>query len=527
MQAFSWEIQDEKMILKKEKSASEEELKLLLREFRVRNINIEQKKVIDWCQDPHFQEMEIGDVDKVDYDYKIEITYNKDLTKAFLTTYKNLFKEEYPSTEEIVNELNKNGVTVGIKDMAMADLRANPRPAVDILIAEGRKAENGKDAVLNFTFAIDNKKHAPKLLEDGSVDFYNTSLIENVSKDQLLVEKKPPTLGVDGVSVKGKSLPSKAGKNKKMPMGKNIILSDDGLKIFAAIDGMVSASSKKISVLPSFEVNGDVDFSTGNIEFVGTVLVKGNVKNGFSVKSGGDVEIQGNVEGGFVTAEGNVNIRNGVRGMKKSRIEAGGKLVTKFIENANIKAGDEVIVADAIMHSVVKSRKDIKLTGAKGLIVGGEVSAAETITCKNIGSPMATLTTVEVGVDPEAKEIFERLRNEYNDLKKNEEKSKQAIVILEKIRKQIGELPKDKLKLYSDLITTLKSIKVKIEGVKEELVEASDDIRAFKDSNIKVEENLYSGVIVNIAKYSKKIMNESYKVQLTLDGADVKISPME
>jgi argininosuccinate synthase len=62
----------------------------------------------------------------------------------------------------------------------------------------------------------------PKLLEDGRADFYNTNVIENVKKGQVIIEKKPPTTGVPGLTVKGKAIHAMDGKNKKLPIGKNI-----------------------------------------------------------------------------------------------------------------------------------------------------------------------------------------------------------------------------------------------------------------------------------------------------------------
>ena len=50
-------------------------------------------------------------------------------------------------------------------------------------------------------------------------------------------------------------------------------------------------------MFPVYVVPGDVDFSTGNIDFIGSVKVMGSVRNGFSVKAEGNVEIMGRLEG--------------------------------------------------------------------------------------------------------------------------------------------------------------------------------------------------------------------------------------
>ena len=46
--------------------------------------------------------------------------------------------------------------------------------------------------------------------------------------------------------------------------------------MYAALDGLLTKTEKgKINVFPVYEINGDVDYSIGNIDFVGTVVIRG------------------------------------------------------------------------------------------------------------------------------------------------------------------------------------------------------------------------------------------------------------
>ena len=42
----------------------------------------------------------------------------------------------------------------------------------------------------------------------------------------------------------------------------------------------------KISVMALYEIPGDVNLSTGNLDFIGTIIVRGDVKDGFKVFAG-------------------------------------------------------------------------------------------------------------------------------------------------------------------------------------------------------------------------------------------------
>lgn len=89
----------------------------------------------------------------------------------------------------------------------------------------------------------------------------------------------------------------KDGKPPHIPAGKNTVLSEDKTKLLADIDGEVVYEGNKFNVKNLLTINHDVDNSIGNIDFTGDILIKGDVREGYSVKAEGDVTIFGTVEG--------------------------------------------------------------------------------------------------------------------------------------------------------------------------------------------------------------------------------------
>src|SRR5690606_10829431 len=111
------------------------------------------------------------------------------------------------------------------------------------------------------------KESVSKQREDGSIDFFNLGLITNVNAGQVLVTKKEPVPGIPGKTVTGEVIEAPVPKNRELPGGKNVEKRDDNTLV-ATIAGQVVVDGNRINVLPVYEVNGDVDLSTGNIEFV-------------------------------------------------------------------------------------------------------------------------------------------------------------------------------------------------------------------------------------------------------------------
>jgi len=171
------------------------------------------------------------------------------------------------------------------------------------------------------------------------VSFKDLDLVENVVAGQLLATKTKAAEGTPGRTVTNRILEAKDGNDIPLNPGKNTELSSDGMSVIASINGQVTLLNNKIHVDPIYEVKGDVDIHTGNILFPGTVIVKGNVEDGFSIKAAGDIEIMGSVGKCLIDAEGDVYIKQGIMGKLGGTIKAGGSVWAKFLEQVNVAAG--------------------------------------------------------------------------------------------------------------------------------------------------------------------------------------------
>ena len=97
----------------------------------------------------------------------------------------------------------------------------------------------------------------------------------------------------------------------KFSVGKGTELVNDGTEIIASVDGNLVYTNGSFCIEESLLIRGDVDVSSGNIDFIGDIMVKGNVMEGFSVTSKKNVTIFGTVTNGTVTADGNITIKLG------------------------------------------------------------------------------------------------------------------------------------------------------------------------------------------------------------------------
>lgn len=422
--------------------------------------------------------------------------------------------------DEIISILSQNGVISGINSELIDAIIKKPVYNEMVCVAEGTLPVNGKNGSVEYHFDI-KKDRKPAILEDGRVDFRELNLIESVSKGQKLCSLIPPQPGISGKNVEGEDLPALDGKPAVLPKGKNVEITEDGQFLVASIDGQVNYSNGKVSVYASYEVPGDVDNSTGNINFVGNINVRGNVLSGFSIEAGGNVEVWGVVEGAFISAGGDIILRRGMQGLGKGILKSGGDIFARYIENSNIEAKNN-IKAEAIMHSNVKCGNKLELGGKKGLLVGGTCRVGKEIDAKTIGSCMATATEIEVGVDPELRDRYKELKEEIASLESDIKKANQIINLLNKLQRA-GTLTPEKQELLSKSMRTKLYYSNKLNELKEELVTIEVSLRQEVFGKVNAYNCIYPGTKVSIGSSTMYVKENLQYCTLYKEGADIKI----
>ncbi|WP_028974895.1 FapA family protein [Spirochaeta cellobiosiphila] len=312
------------------------------------------------------------------------------------------------SERDIRAMLRNNGIVYGAKEQAIKNFEKQPIYNENYLIAEGDKPVHGKDAKITYTFQTDPTKITPKE-KNGKVDFKNLNLVQNVVKGQILARKTLAEKGKPGKTVTGKAIPARDGTDYPIPLGNNVNLSIDGTIVTADTNGQVLLLNGKITVETVRIITGDVGVATGNIKSLGTVIVKGNVEDGYAIEAAGNIEVNGTVGKADLKTEGDIIVHQGITGGEDSKVVAGQSVWSKFIQNATVDAGHFIVVSDGIMHSKVDANKKILCQGKRAKIVGGHLRAAEEVNASVLGAPGSAETIIEVGYDPKAKEELEEL----------------------------------------------------------------------------------------------------------------------
>lgn len=446
----------------------------------------------------------------------IRITISRDHLEAYLDiTYP--AGGEPITVNDVLHKIYKAGVIYNVDEDKIQKIVKNKIFAEREVIAVGKDAEFGTEA--QIVLEVDTEVSSePLIMDDGSVDFHQVSMLRTVEKDQLLAVKIPAQKGVDGISVLGESIDS-TGKDKPLPAGKNTSISEDGLSLSAAANGRILREKELLQVENILALEGDVDFSTGNIEFNGDIAISGDVLTGFRVKSsGGDVRIKGTVEGAEIIAtEGNVYVARGIVGQQKARILAKVNVRADFINEAAVEAGQDVEVGEYILNSSIQAERDVRAMEGRGLIIGGRVYAEREIEAKAMGSPNNVRTEIRVGgkVDKALYEKLLYIEKDSENLQKRRRGIQKEIGFIELLKKKLPKFPEEKAKELAELHKKIIILDSKITEVTAKKAEMTKDLgSSFPEDQKKIVANtVHRGVLLGIDQ-NKLLTEYTYRLLL-------------
>lgn len=424
--------------------------------------------------------------------------------------------------EEVFDLVNQQGIVYGVIEKNITLMLRAKLYCTDILVAKATMPVAGSDAEITYHFDV-KKTNTPTLKEDGTVDYHKLDMMERVQEGQLLATLTPEVLGTPGTDVFGNELQPPKVKHLSLKHGKNIHLSEDSCEMYSDVSGNVSLVEDTVFVTNVYEVPADVGTSTGDIEYDGSVEVKGNVITGFKVEATGDIIVNGAVEGATLISGGKIVLKRGIQGMGKGYMEAKGDVISNFIESSEVKAGGS-ITAEAIMHSKVEANGEVIVEGKRGLIAGGSVSSSVKITAKVVGSTMGTKTDLEVGLDMGLSKRHQLIEKEMEKLSGERDGLLKNISILKKKLKSAGKLSDEKIKLLKSSVGRVQEIGGLMESLTEEYEQIEEELESKQGGGkIIVEDVIYPGAKLTISNVVSHIDSEAKHSCFVRDGADIRI----
>jgi len=456
-----------------------------------------------------------------EYRSKIEISVSNDKMSAYLTLRKAKDDNNIPSFREVMDEIESFQIKYGVNKNEILRMIENKIFDKEILFAEGKKPIKEDGIGVKYSFDTDPGK--PFLLDEyDRMNLKELNFIQNKSKNDIIAEYIPPAPGVNGINIFGETILYETGKDITLKAGRNTEFNEDGTKIIAASDGNVVLKNNTVYIEP-FVVVENVNYETGNIDFDGSVLVKGTIADGFSVKAGGTLQIGKSVGNVNIEAKNDLILKAGMNGNLEGKIKCKGNIYARFLEGTTVFVSGNLFVEEAVMNCNLKIGKNLVLVGRRAEIIGGEAIIGRSVRCKKIGNSSGVATKILVGIDPEKIEIIEKLkvkidetRQKLLEITENKEK-------LEKIRKSgFSDIQKIENAIYN-----YQSLEIRLKDesmiMEKDYKDAKKMIEPDKDSIILAENLIYQGAQIFFGNEEYKILNkEKNKIILKIFNDKIK-----
>jgi uncharacterized protein (DUF342 family) len=451
----------------------------------------------------------------------IHVILDEDAMTARLTVNAPKKGAAPPAFDDIDEALYRAGVVYGIDRSVIERILSRQDYGREVVVARGKESVHGRGSKIIYHFNINRGK--PYLEMDfGRIDLKELNFIENKRKGDLLAELAPPVKAVDGKTVTGLIIHSRAAdEDTRLKAGENTILSEDKTRLFAAADGNAKISETgQISIEPVVTVD-NVNYETGNIHFEGSVVIKGGIADGFVVEAGGDIQVGKGVGKASLKAGGNILLKTGMTGNNGGTIDCGGNLFAKYIESSQAVCRGHLFVEEAIMHSQITVWKNCVLNGRRAELIGGTALVGGSFWCKKLGNLYEVVTYIAVGTRPS---LFIAYRETQKNLDVKENELNAAETRMAQFEKALQEKHGDERleQARSQTLAQVSALNFEIAGLRRELPGLREELVAEKDSILVAEEYIYPGVTIMFGKLEFKVPdNGARKTILRAGGHEI------
>lgn len=451
----------------------------------------------------------------MDTPFRVKISKNQ--LEAYIELHEQQDEDLTISLGELEDFLKENQVVFGIIQTKLQEIAIDPMNIdYPLLVAEGVPPQHGEDAYLTVEYKKEEIKQKEK------VNFREVLDIPSVKSGEVLASVNKQTSGVSGTAVTGKVIPARDGKPLKVKPGKNVI--QNGNQFIATIDGQVSITHKSITVNPVFEVKGDLDLKTGNVNFVGNVIINGNVPTGYEVVAGGDIKVYGLVEGAQLVARGNILISGGIAGGNRGNVVAGGSIQSNFLNQAAVRAGQDVIIHTSSLHSNIEAKGAIYCKN--GHIIGGTLRSGKDIHVRELGNDLYTKTGLSVGYDPSIDKKELSLKEEAEQISENVKKLELIENKIMTSLKQKGQATEQEKELLLKQRATKNQLEEQLESIHRQLEVIELEKSDRSNFSIFVYDKVHPNTSLNFGKYSRMVQTTHSYVRFYIRNSEIVFEPI-
>lgn len=394
------------------------------------------------------------------------------------------------SSQQLVSELSFHKIRKGLDGTVINGLVQGTLKDQWAVIARGQLPTRGVDGY--YESFIGDEQHGIVEQPDGSLDCSQAYLFQKVCAGQKLLVYHGAEAGKDGYRIDGTVLHALDGKEQHRIRGRGFRILDDKRTYISEENGCAIFRDHNLSVTQLLELEAASNIM-GNIDYNGSVYIKGDASGNIRIRASGDIIVEGFVENAMLESSGSILIKQGANGNGEAHISAGRAVIGRFFENATIQA--EQIVANYFFRCNLYADKVIQVTGTGGSIAGGDIYAGHSVEVSNVGNHNGIVTTIRVGYN---KDNDKEIEDYSGQLKEAE---KQLRILMNALEEYKGNYPpevRNTMPMFLKIENAIYTKQKELQDIREMMEQQKKEQQEYREAYLKVYGTLYEGTMVTI-----------------------------
>ncbi len=369
--------------------------------------------------------------------------------------------------------------------------RADQTPC-EVIVAKATQPVHGENGVFVWATGFDPTA-APSTAKkvdasDDAVDFYNTGSHITVSTGTQVATMRAPTDGTDGRDVIGGVIKARPGKPVDIKIDVSLRVDDKGC-VTTEIDGLLQFHHGEVKVNPVLEVAECVDFSTGNIDFDGSVIIREGVRDRFVVKATRDIIIHGLVEAATIVCGGKLECKRGIAAKDRGEITVDGDVDVGFLNNVRGEIKGDLLIRREIINCELVIGGNIRCE--RGAIIGGTTSVTGSLRGMTLGAEAETETVFVLGSVPLLTARLNQLKKECPEWEEHLQRFRYEQEQLSAGRGPAGPQQQERL---TEINFEIADLEGKLEEGEKERVRIEEEMATQRKVELQIEKIIYPKV---------------------------------
>jgi hypothetical protein len=252
----------------------------------------------------------------------------------------------------------------------------------------------------------------------------------------------------------------------------------------------------RIHIKHEFKIDKNLDLSTGDIEFSGSLVVQGDIIDKIKLKLTGDLTVYGDINDAEIEVKGNIVVEGDILDCKSPGIFSAGTVTFNSAENSKIVAGEKIHFKKSIQFCKIVAENGVYGKEDSSTIVGGICNSGEHIETAVIGNTGSIGTEIEITISPYTKECMLNLTKQMLRLK---------------------ELSMEDTPEYHALHDELGNLEIKLENEINNMLKNQDNL----PKHILAFKKVFPGTYIRILKKSMLLSEEKNRVSFSIINGEL------